>query len=250
MTTRFTTVSFQRDASGRAIAEEAYVGASVHLGNNVTIYPRVRVGDRSVIMDGAVLGRIPLSNSTTTRPVRSAFSDLIIGPESIIGCNTVLYTGSKLGRNVLIADLTSIREGCVIGDGVVIGRGVMVLYECTIGSFSRIQDQAHLVGNMVIEEHVFIGMGVTTTNDNDVYRSRFGLVAPRFQGPVIRKFAVVGAGATILPGVEIGTGAMVAAGAVVTKDVPEWTVVAGVPARHVKSIPDDWRRQIESLHGD
>ena len=98
MTNRLPSVSFQRDTPGRAIAVEAHVGANVHLGNNVTIYPRVRVGDRTVVMDGAVLGRIPLSNRTTTRPIKSTFSDLIIGPESIIGCNSVLYTGSKLGR--------------------------------------------------------------------------------------------------------------------------------------------------------
>jgi acetyltransferase-like isoleucine patch superfamily enzyme len=248
MNSRFPSVLFQRDAFGRAIAQGVHVGIDVHLGNNVTIYPEVHIGDRNIIMDGTVLGRIPIASKTTTRPVRSTFSDLTIGPDSIIGCNAILYTGSKVGSDVLIGDLTSIREDCVITNGVVIGRGVMVLYECIIGSFSRIQDQAHLVGNMVIEEHVFIGMGVVTTNDNDIYRSRFGLVAPRLKGPVIRKFAVVGAGVTILPGVEIGEGAMVAAGAVVTQDVPAWTLVAGVPAKHVKNIPDDWRQQIESMH--
>jgi acetyltransferase-like isoleucine patch superfamily enzyme len=198
-------------------------------------------------MDGAVLGRIPIANGTVTRPVQSGYSNLVIGEQSVIGANVVLYTGSTLGRDVLIGDLTSIREGCLVDDGAVIGRGVMVLYECQVGKFSRIQDQAHLVGNMVIEDHVFIGMGVTATNDNDVYRARFGLVQARLQGPTVRRFAVIGSGATILPGVEIGEGAIVAAGAVVSKDVPAWTAVAGVPARHLKDVPSRWRRQIERL---
>ncbi len=247
MTNRFPEVAFRRDAAGRAIAEGACIGEDVYLGNNVTIYPEVNIGDRSVVMDGAVLGRVPLANRTTTRPVQSFYSQLSIGPDSIVGCNTVLYTGSQIGRNVLVADLSSIREQCTIGDGVVIGRGVMLLYGCKIGDFTRIQDQTHLVGGIIVEEHVFIGMGVVTTNDNEIYRSRFGIIPPSVHGPIIRKFAVVGSGATILPGVEIGVGAMVAAGATVTRDVTAWTVVSGVPARHAKDIPDDWRQRIEAL---
>lgn len=250
MTSRLPLISFQRDASGRAIAVETYLGANVHLGNNVTIYPKVHIGEKSIVMDGAVLGRVPISNRTTTRVVNSSFSDLIIGSESIIGCNSVLYTGSRLGNNILIGDLASIREGCTIGDGVIIGRGTMLLYECEIGNYCRIQDQVYVASKTVVEDHVFIGMGVTTARDNEVYLSRFDLVSPTLKGLVIHKFAVIGSGATIIPGVEVGTGAMVAAGAVVTKNVPAWTVVAGVPARHVRDIPDNWRQQIEALHGD
>jgi len=120
----------------------------------------------------------------------------------------------------------------------------MILYNCRIGARSRIQDQAHIVGGMIIEEDVFIGMAVTTTNDNDVYLTRFGLAPTELKPPIIRRFAVVGAGATILPGIEIGEGAVVAAGAVVTHNVPAWTVVAGVPARHVRQIAPELREKI------
>jgi acetyltransferase-like isoleucine patch superfamily enzyme len=106
---------------------------------------------------------------------------------------------------------------------------------------------------MIVEEHVFLGMGVVTTNDNDVYLTRFGLAAREQRGaPILRRFAAVGAGATILPGVEIGEGALVGAGAVVTRDVPPWTIVMGMPARVSKPVPEEWRllildrvRQIE-----
>jgi acetyltransferase-like isoleucine patch superfamily enzyme len=230
----------------RAIATDARIGQDVYLGNHLTVYPRVTIGDGAVVLDGAVLGRPPIANRTTTRPVASSYADLIVGRESIIGCNSVLYTGSRLGDNVLIGDLSSIREGCVLGDGVVIGRSVMVLYECRVGNYSRIQDQAHLVGNLIVEDHVFIGMQVTTTNDNAVYRSRFGIVAPELRGSTIRRLAVVAAGATLLAGVTIGEGAMVGAGAVVTRDVPPWTIMAGVPATHIKDVPAEWRREVEA----
>lgn len=232
---------------GSAVAEDAIIDDSVYLGNHVTVYPMVDIGPDSVVMDGAVVGRLPLSNANTTRPVLREFQRLSIGAGSIIGCNAVLYTGSRLGEKVLVGDLASIREGCTIGDGVIIGRGVMVLYQCQIGSHSRIQDQAHLVGNMIIEEDVFIGMHVTTTNDNDVYLTRFGLKPLDLRGPIVRRGAVIGAGATLLPGVQVGEGSIVAAGAVVVRDVPAWTVVAGVPARHLRDIAVDWRRRIEAL---
>ncbi|MGB8645936.1 MAG: DapH/DapD/GlmU-related protein [Anaerolineae bacterium] len=227
------------------ISRQAQVASSAYLGNAVTVYPCVTIGEDCIVMDGAVIGRPPIPNKTVNRSVQVKFTDLAIGAGSIIGCNSVLYTGSSIGKKVLISDLSSIREGCTLGDDVVIGRGVMMLYSCSVGARSRIQDQVHLVGNMVIEEDVFIGMGVTTTNDNAVYLNRFGIGNPEIKGPTIRRLAVVGAGATLLPGIEIGEGAMVAAGAVVTKSVPAWTIVAGVPARHVRDIPIEWRDAAE-----
>jgi acetyltransferase-like isoleucine patch superfamily enzyme len=97
---------------------------------------------------------------------------------------------------------------------------------------------------MVIEEHVFIGMGVITSNDNDVYLSRFGVRGEAQRGPIVRRLAVIGSAATILPNVVIGEGALVGAGAVVTRDVPAWTLVTGVPARSKGPVPDRWKDEV------
>ena len=238
-------VRFTRLPSGAAIADGVTLGDDIYLGNGVTLYPGVIVQAGCVVLDGAIVGRIPISNATTTRPISSQFGRVTVGSGSIVGANCVLYTDIRLGEQVLIGDLASIREGCTVGDRAIIGRGVMMLYNCSVGAFTRVQDQAHLVGDMQIEEHVFIGMQVVTTNDNDVYLRRFGLESETAaRGPAIRRFAAVGAGATILPGVEIGEGALVAAGAVVTRDVDPWTVVAGVPARVMRPVPVDWREQV------
>jgi len=240
--------AFPAGTKGCVIAEGVLIASNVYLGNYVTIYPKVQVDSEAIILDGAVLGRLPIPNATSTRSTPSDFIKLSIGAGSIVGCNAVIYTGSSIGKRVLIGDQASLREGCEIGDQVIIGRGVQVLYECKIGNRSRIQDQAHLVGNLIIEEDVFIGMGVMTANDNNVYLSRFGLEKLDLHGPVIRRFAVIGTGATLLPGIEIGSGAMVAAGSVVTKDVAPWTVVAGIPAKYLKDIPIDWRKKLEESH--
>ena len=239
--------AFPGGTTGNAIAEGVNIAPSAYIGNHVTIYPKVQIGEGAIVLDGAVLGRLPISNATTNRPIPNDYSDLTIGAGSIIGCNAVIYTGSRIGSKVLIGDQSSLREGCEIGDQVIIGRGVQALYQCKIGNRSRIQDQVHLVGNIVIEEDVFVGMGAITSNDNNVYLARFGLAELDLHGPIIRRFAVIGSGAVLLPGIEIGLGAMVAAGAVVTQNVAPWTIVAGVPAHYFKDIPSDWRQKIEAL---
>lgn len=227
-----------------AMCDDTVLGQNVSIGHNVTFYPGVTVGDGCTILDGAVIGRPPMSAGNTTRPVSSASRPLTIGAGSIIGANAVLYTGITIGQRVLIGDLTSIREGCSFGDQAVIGRGVLVMYDTQVGERSRVIDGAILTGNMVVEPDVFIGPGVKTVNDNDVYLKRFGLLPFDVRGPVIRRFALVGTGANIAAGVEIGMGAIVAPSAMVTRDVPAWTVVAGVPAHEVRAVDEEQRRQI------
>ena len=232
---------FAATEDGARVAEGAEAAEDAYLASGAVLYPGVRVGRKCVVLNGAILGRPPISNGTTNRAVSSAFGTLTLGEGCIVGCHAVLYTDSHIEARVLIGDLASIREGCRIRAGAVIGRGVMMLAHCSVGAFSRVQDQAHLVGDMLIEEHVFIGMGVITSNDNEIYVSRFGLPTPPQRGPVVRRYAVIGSAATVLPNVEIGEGALVGAGAVVTRDVPPWTLVTGVPARSRGPVPPKWR---------
>lgn len=220
------------------------LGEHVQIGNNVTFYPGVTIGDDCRIMDGAVLGRPPLAAGNVTRPLGDMPQELVIGSGSIIGANVVLYTGVKLGRQVLIGDLASIREGCTFLDQVVIGRGVMVMYDTRIGERTRVIDGAILTGNMLIEADVFIGPGVNSINDNDVYLKRYGLVPFDVCGPTVRRFALIGAGANLAAGIEVGMGAIIAPNAMVTHDIPAWTVVAGVPAKVVRMVEQEARIEI------
>ncbi len=226
------------------IMGELTLAANVEVGANVTFYPKVNVGQNTKILAGAVIGRPPIRTGTTNRPTDYGGATVRIGSGCVIGANSVLYTDLQIDDRVLIGDLASIREGCRLEDETVVGRGVMMMYGSILQTRSRIIDGAIITGNMLIEPDVFIGPGVKTINDNDVYLKRFGLIPVETTGPRVRRFALIGTGAIIGAGVEIGRGAIVAPGAMVTKDVPPWTIVAGLPAKEIRKIDDQTRAQI------
>ncbi len=226
------------------IAEGAMVGEHVTIGNNVTLRSGVRVGDGCTIFDGATIGRAPLATTILTRHLTPGPGTTTIGRGSIIGANAVVYTDVSVGERVLIGDLASIREGCSLANESVVGRGVMLMYDVKIGPRARVIDGAILTGGMIVEADVFVGPGVNTINDNDVYLKRFGLRPFSVHAPVLRRFAVIGAGATIAGGVEVGVGAIVAPQAMVTRDVAPWTVVAGTPAKPLRAVDESERQTI------
>jgi UDP-2-acetamido-3-amino-2,3-dideoxy-glucuronate N-acetyltransferase len=143
---------------------------------------------------------------------------------------TVIHPSVKLGKNVMVWQFASILEGTVIGDDCVVGSAVWIGRNVRIGNGVRIQDKAHITNGAIIGDNVFIGPGVLSSDDK---HPRVGNTRYKSDPPVIRDSASIGAGAILLPGIEIGEGAMVGAGAVVTHSVAPFAVVTGIPAREM-----------------
>ena len=131
--------------------------------------------------------------------------------------------------------------GCTIGEGSAIGPFVEIQRDTVIGRLCKISSHTFICSGVTIEDEVFVGHGVRFTNDRYPRAARDG----RLLGPAdwtaqptrVERRASIGSGAVILPGVTIGRSAIVGAGAVVTRDVPEHTIVAGNPARTVRALP-------------
>ncbi len=147
-----------------------------------------------------------------------------------------------LGSNVKIfqPDLVNL-YGCSIGDDSKIGAFVEIQKNTKVGARCKISSHTFVCEGVVIEDEVFVGHGVMFTND--VYPAATTAEGTlkadadwKVVGTVVRKRAAVGSNATIIAGVTIGEGALVGAGAVVTHDVPDYAIVAGVPARIIGDV--------------
>jgi acetyltransferase-like isoleucine patch superfamily enzyme len=200
------------------------IGDDVEIGDNVVIHERTEIGSRTTVGANSVLGKPPMTNRRIKRKPQLT-EPLRIGADAAIGSCAVLSAGSVLEDGVLVGDLASVREGVFVGADSVIGRCATVELNTRIGKRVVIQTGAYITGDSVLEDDVFVGPEVSTSNDKFM-----GLVPYPYRGPCIETGARIGNNATLLPGVRVGAGAIVGAGAVVTRDVPPHVVVVGVPA--------------------
>ncbi len=145
----------------------------------------------------------------------------------------------KLGKGVRIYDFTNL-YGCEIGDDVKIGTFVEIQKGVKVGNRCKISSHTFICEGVTIEDEVFIGHNVTFINDRYPRATNAnGQLQTQSDWPcvgtLIKRGASVGSGATLLCGITVGENAVVGAGSVVTKDVPNGAIVAGNPARLVKS---------------
>jgi acetyltransferase-like isoleucine patch superfamily enzyme len=147
-----------------------------------------------------------------------------------------------LGKDVKIFCFVNL-YGCTIGDESKIGAFVEIQKGVTIGRRVKVSSHSFLCEGVMLEDNVFIGHGVmftndlfprATTEDGELQTEADWHVVPT----VIKRGASIGSNATILCGITVGEGAIVGAGAVVTKDVPPYTIVAGNPARVLRNVED------------
>lgn len=218
------------------IEKDVKLGKNVIVGNRVTIHEGTVIGDNTTIADGAVVGRVPKPGKTSTVKISGTISPLIIKEDCTIGANCIVYRGTFIGSNTLVADLASIRENVEIGNFVIVGRGVTVENHVKIGDRTKIQSNSYITAYTTLEEHVFIAPCVTTTNDNLMGRTeeRF----EKIKGAIIKRGARVGGSSIILPGITIEEETFVAAGALVTKNTEAKTLVKGFPAKYVKMVDE------------
>jgi len=145
--------------------------------------------------------------------------------------------GVQIGEDTKIWHFCHIQSGAKIGSRCSIGQNVNVSNNVVIGDEVKIQNNVSVYEGVEIENGVFLGPSCVFTNDLTP-RARYPKGHDNYKKTVIREGASVGANATIVCGHTVGKYALVAAGAVVTKDVPDYALVAGVPARIVGKVDE------------
>jgi acetyltransferase-like isoleucine patch superfamily enzyme len=155
----------------------------------------------------------------------------------------------KLGQNVRLSKFINL-YGCEIGDESKIGAFVEIQKNATVGRRCKISSHTFICEGVTIEDNVFIGHGVMFTNDSyPRATSAEGKLQTEadwtIEKTVVKRGASIGTGATILPNTSIGENAIVGAGSVVTKDVPDNAVVVGNPAKVLRYL-DTSRREEEA----
>ncbi len=192
------------------------------------ILPNVNLGSGVIIEDYCVIGSPP-------RGKKEGELETYIGEDAHLRSHTVIYAGNKIGKNFQTGNKVNIRELNEIGDNVSVGTLSVIEHHVIIGNNVRIHTQAFIPEYTLLEEGAWIGPNVVITNAK--YPLSPG-VKKDLKGPIIKKGAKIGANSTLMPGIIIGTNALIGAGSVVVCNVPDNAVVVGNPAKVIKYIKD------------
>lgn len=202
------------------------------------IYPNVQLGADVIIEDFCVIGCPPRGRA-------SGELETVIGDHAMIRSHTVIYAGNRIGHSFQSGNKANIREANVIGDEVSIGTLSVVEHHVEIGDNVRIHTQVFIPEFTVLEEGSWLGPNVVITNAKYPQSTH---VKEELMGARVRRRAIIGANATLLPGVVVGEMALIGAGSVLTTDAEPYTVWVGNPARKIRSIRE-LPYDLPSCHG-
>jgi len=208
------------------------IGRCTRIAKTALVGQNTQIGERVNIEHNAIIG---YDNLTRLRKDwRDRPRTVKIGKGVLVRPNSIIYSGCKLGDYVKINSNVVVREFTKIGRNSFLGNSVVVEGYTQIGHHTAIHAQCHITAKAKIGNYVFFGPMVTTGNAR---RITWPKPNPDEQGPEVQDYVRIGLNASILPAVKIGKGSVVAAGAVVTRDVPAHAVVMGVPAKVVGEVP-------------
>lgn len=223
-------------APGLCLGPGVELPDDVELGAHVVIHAGVRIGAGCRIQSGAVIGKQLVLGALSTTPAPDADAVTVLERGAAVGCHAVIVAGASVGEGAVVGDHTLIREHArmeadsVLGSGAALGRGVR------LGARSKVMNYSGISHSSMVEEDVFVGPRVTTTNDPTL--GRHGS-ADAIRGNTLRRGCRIASSVTFLPGVEVGEEALVGAASLVTHDVPARMVALGTPARVVRAVAPD-----------
>lgn len=209
------------------IEKDVVVGAGSYIDSYCILKSGTRIGDSTYIGAGCIAGEKQVVKKEDA--FTSEHEILSIGHEAVIRSGSILYSGSSIGNCFQTGHRVTIREKSQLGDHVSVGTLSDIQGHCHIGNYVRLHSNVHIGQKSRIEDFVWIFPYAVLTNDPTP-------PSELLKGVHIASFAVIAAGAVILPGISIGRDALIGAGAVVTKNVGQYEAVAGNPAKVLSDV--------------
>ncbi len=217
------------------IEDGVTIGNNVYIDSNTIIRTGTTIGDDGFIGSNCIIGEY--QNEFIFE--RKKTSSLTIGKNCLIRSGTIIYSGSTIGDDFQTGHNVTIREKAVIQEHVSVGTLSDIQGHCQIGPYVRMHSNVHVGMSSVIDGFNWIYPYVCLTNDPTP-------PSEIEKGVHIHKFAIVATGSVIMPGIDIASDSLVAACANVTKDVHEFEVVGGNPAK----VFSDVRKVINRESGE
>jgi len=210
---------------------------AANIAKSAVLYAGVSLGNASFVDEFVLLGVLPRGHHPGTLETR-------IGPGAFIRSHTVIYAGNTIGASFQTGHAAMIRELNQIGNDVSIGTHSIIEHHVQIGNGVRIHSNAFIPEYSILEDGVWVGPHVVFTNALYPLSPHAKV---NLRGPHLLPGAKIGANATLLPRVMIGRNALVGAGSVVVRDVPDGKVVVGNPGRVVRDVGELAAYQVEQL---
>lgn len=231
--------TFQRGsvAPTAVVADDAELGVGVTIGHFTVVHPGVSLGDGCVVGSHCVLGEptADFYGGASEDPVAAT----TIGPGAVVRSHSVVYRGVTIGADLRTGHRVTVREDCTIGTDVQLGTGVDLQGDLVLGDHVRLHSGVFVARSSTVEDFVWLFPSVRLVDDPHPPSDSCT------HGPTVRRYAAVGAGATVMPGIEVGEHAVVGAASVVTRDVAAGDLVLGAPARVVGPASE-----VECRHGN
>ena len=240
------------------ISDKAYIGNNVTFKGNCVVEAGARIGDNcyidsnSIIRSGTtigaesfigancIIGEYLMDFCLDRRPHNHK---LTIGNNALLRSGTIIYTGSEIGDYIQTGHRVTIGEKSRIGSHCSIGTLSDIQGNCSIGDYVRMHSNVHIGQLSVVDNYVWIFPYVVLTNDPTPPSEDEGFI-----GVHIHKFALISTGSVLLPGVSIGRDALVGASSNVTRDVSDYALVVGNPAKQIKDVRDMKNNNGENIY--
>lgn len=220
------------------ISSKAIIGRNVKIGDNTSILDNVTIGDNSVICNNCIIGE-PLNDYYDNNNYNNP--NTTIGFGSLIRSHTIIYSGNTIGNDFSTGHRVTIRENMKIGDHCRIGTLSDLQGFSEIGNYCWLHSNVHIGQHSKIGNFVFIYPYTVFTNDPHP-------PSTICIGPSVGDYSQIAVGSILLPGVKLGKHVLIGANSVVGRDVEDYQLVVGNPAKPIRDVRELISRETGKSH--